>query len=279
MADNSIIIEKIKERLGEGYEVSFKEMIKNNGVLLHGVMIMKEGESIAPTIYYDHEKDEDEIVGIVLSRYYQNVHNGGISLTIEEIESLLSDKEKVLEKVIPVLVNAEKNAEIDCVKTKFCDLNIQYRVDTGEGTILVTHSLQNTCGVTEKELYESAKKNASRVFENISMIQMIAELTGIPVQDCFEIENEIDIRVITSKNRLFGASSLICEECMKEVGEKLIVLPSSIHEVICIPYFDEADINYLVSMVKEVNQTSVLAQDYLSDNVYPYENGKMEVWK
>ena len=43
----------VEKGLGNGYRVEAKEMRKNNGVILHGLMVLEEGRNVAPTIYLD----------------------------------------------------------------------------------------------------------------------------------------------------------------------------------------------------------------------------------
>ena len=47
------VSELILSSLGDGFKVSSKEIIKNNGVVYHALLISEEGRSIAPTIYID----------------------------------------------------------------------------------------------------------------------------------------------------------------------------------------------------------------------------------
>ena len=43
----------VEKELGNGYRVEAKEVRKNNGVILHGLMVLEEGQNVAPTIYLD----------------------------------------------------------------------------------------------------------------------------------------------------------------------------------------------------------------------------------
>jgi hypothetical protein len=43
----------VGERLGSGFRVEARDVRKNNGVILHGMSVMKKGQNVAPTIYLD----------------------------------------------------------------------------------------------------------------------------------------------------------------------------------------------------------------------------------
>ena len=47
------ICNAVKEELGEGYRIELKEVRKNNGVILHGLVILFRSQNVAPTIYLD----------------------------------------------------------------------------------------------------------------------------------------------------------------------------------------------------------------------------------
>ena len=121
------------------------------------------------------------------------------------------------------------------------------------------------------------------------MEDMIKELTG---EDCFcnnydynetnrencDIVNKDDMApemyVITNSCGINGAIALACEdfinEFVKKYGSAFVILPSSIHEAICIVDVDKEDYWYLSTMVKEVNMTQIMPEEVLSDNIYFY---------
>ena len=55
-------------------------------------------------------------------------------------------------------------------------------------------------------------------------------------------------------------------------GEKLYILPSSIHELIVIPYEEGIESDKLSELVREVNRTQVPWEDILSNHVYLYSS-------
>ena len=56
------------------------------------------------------------------------------------------------------------------------------------------------------------------------------------------------------------------------MNSNLLVIPSSVHETIVLPYEESnMDSAFLFAMVKEVNTTVISSADVLSDNVYYYD--------
>lgn len=45
------LMEELNRKLGKGYELWVTDVNKNNGTILHGISILKDGEIGGPTIY------------------------------------------------------------------------------------------------------------------------------------------------------------------------------------------------------------------------------------
>jgi hypothetical protein len=73
---------------------------------------------------------------------------------------------------------------------------------------------------------------------------------------------------------LAGATWLLQKEELRTLSRKLssnlYILPSSIQEIIIIPYTDRISKDNLLTMVQEVNSTQVAPDEFLADNVYLY---------
>lgn len=48
------LMEELNRKLGKGYELWVTDVNKNNGTILHGISILKDGEIGGPTIYVDN---------------------------------------------------------------------------------------------------------------------------------------------------------------------------------------------------------------------------------
>ena len=81
--------------------------------------------------------------------------------------------------------------------------------------------------------------------------------------------------VLSNTRWLFGASSLLYPGVLKRISQylasDLYILPSSIHECIIIPSKSVYTREDLQKIVREMNETQVREDEYLSDTVYQYE--------
>lgn len=106
-----------------------------------------------------------------------------------------------------------------------------------------------------------------------TMREMMSRLMG---EEALESIPEESVQIIvTNEASHFGAVNIYSEDCIKQVQEKLhannfYVLPSSKHEVICVPT-EGVEIDDLLKMVTEINQTQVRDEDRLGDFVLYYD--------
>lgn len=82
------------------------------------------------------------------------------------------------------------------------------------------------------------------------------------------------IYVLTNAARIQGASVILYLETLKKCAEAfqkdMVILPSSIHEVILVPYEEEMDAEELAFMIQSINTTEVPREEWLSDHAYLY---------
>ena len=89
--------------------------------------------------------------------------------------------------------------------------------------------------------------------------------------------------VLWSNSDRFAAAAMtepgLMKQFMERIGSDCYILPSSVYELIVVPYRKEADVDLLHEMVQEVNQDAVIPEDFLSDSVYycHADSGKVEL--
>lgn len=115
----------------------------------------------------------------------------------------------------------------------------------------------------------------------MTMREIMAALMGEAFND--PDPNMLDQVIVTNEASRFGAINIYDEDCIKQVQEKLhvnnfYVLPSSKHEVICCPT-EGIEIEDLLTMVTEVNQTQVMEEDRLGDFVLYYDGDTRQLVK
>ena len=113
---------------------------------------------------------------------------------------------------------------------------------------------------------------------------MMHGLHGV-VSGMLGVEEEEDadtVVVVSNEDMMFGAIAILYEGVVEKLCErldthKLIMIPSSIHEVIVMPYSDEAA-EGINSMIREINTTQVDECDRLSDHAYVIDYDEIEFY-
>ncbi len=87
-------------------------------------------------------------------------------------------------------------------------------------------------------------------------------------------QQEVKMYVLSNANSVNGASCLLYENVIRNFAEKiksdLIIIPSSIHEVILLPFYKDMKEEELNDMVKDVNASQVPIDEILSEHIYYY---------
>ena len=286
---------EVERKLGDGFNVALMDVRKNNGILLSGINILDKGRTIGLNIYsegYECELEKGKFGSLeavaeeVISVYSESVKNIWEENELQDIGNLLHDKEWVLSKVYPKMVNAERNKRMleGMPHKRFLDLAVTYyiRLAEQEGigvpSIAVDNKNMEYCGVTAEELDKAALDNIQKGFLTVlSLESVIAELTGRSIPE----REDFPVFVATNKTRLYGAAAMLSYDTLDEVcdrcGKDLIVLPSSVHEVLLMPKSREFKENELKDMVGSVNKTAVDEEEYLSGEVYIYSRGSRQM--
>lgn len=282
---NEVLI-RLKDYYGEDADIEVSEVQKNNGKKKDGLHIRFSAEErITPVIYLDEmyseymegKLDIEDSVGTIVDTRKKYEFDESIYSSKQLMQNIL-DWENVKKKVYPILLSAEMNKVMKktYVSKDYLDLSIFYiiKVDNlcnGEGmaSIKITYDLLKRYGVALEILHEQAIRNMET--EGYQVENLFGMLTGLEI----DIEDpQTDMYVLSNRAKMYGATGIVNQRMLSELlGEKkYIMLPSSVHEWILLPYSSEnADIPALKAMVKEVNKTVLRPEDKLSDEVYLYE--------
>ena len=288
--ENQSVYEKYMEQVKSAVErktgksVAIEKVSKNNGLVLDGLTILSEDENISPRIYLNDFFNE----------YLTNGVNAAAEKIIQIYEeyrvkesvdiSFFTDIEKVRPNIKIKLVNYEKNkAMLEKVPhERFLDLAITFTValesDYGAASIPIHNDHLELWGIDAEDLYNIAMENTASDYEIIPMQDIIG--TFVDRETAGNTEMKMDI--LTTRSKQHGAAEMIytniLDEYLKEKQiEKVVILPSSIQEVILFSCNQPIDVRYFQNMVKEVNKTMVNPEEVLSDNVYIYDGNKVTI--
>ena len=289
----STIQSTLKLRLGDGICVTVLKVPKNNGTMLDGLCITRPDQKISPTIYlnsfYEHWKSGVSMRDI-LEEIVEIYAEGTAFPRIDP--GILNDFKKLRDKVAYKLIHTGANRKLleDLPNIPFLDLSIVFYLyleenEYGHMTAVIRRSHLKTWGVTAKELYQLAKNNTPRLLppELKSMGEVIRDLCNSQMDDALTrqllweqhcMPEPAPLYVLTNTCGINGACTILYEHALKNFADLLeqdfIILPSSIHEVLLVPYTEELCMEELFEMVHEVNQTEVPVEERLSDELYRY---------
>lgn len=271
----------LRETLPCNTELSLIPLEKNNGVILDGLSVRREGERAAPAVYLESYYQE-YLSGSSLEQIQETIleccEDNGF---LEEFDGdFFMDYRKVRPTVVYKLIHYEKNKKLleGIPYVPFLNLAVVFYCllsDTpvGNATVLIHNSHIEYWHITCAELYRDAKQNTPRLLpaELKSMTEVILELSdGLDGQE----EDAVPMYVLTNVRKSLGAACILYENMLKHCGEWIgssyYLLPSSIHEVILVPERAVPDKRELSAMVRDINRTQVLPTEVLSDEIYFY---------
>lgn len=214
--------------------------------------------------------------------------------TAVEFESILAFKgilrnwDMVRPYLKPYIINLDMNREFllenHCIYRERLNFAYGCYIDlpgtkTGDsGIVNVTRELLKYWGITEEEAFQIAESNVVYEFSPIRVT--VLKLMGLKEID-EEIKEGDDMFVLTTPNRVRGASGIFDTDFIHQKAEELqtnfYILPSSIHDLVLLKEEATPTNDMLKMMVKKINTTHVLPEDYLADTVYYYDREKKKV--
>lgn len=194
--------------------------------------------------------------------------------------------------LLPKFVSKEKLKKLkerETVLIPWLDLFICFYIPLPEETfsnssasILMNESLLAGSGHTRDELLPMAVKNLSRQTIVMPFEKVMEELSQthaslFPGESPCSLTGSIPIWFVSNKDKSYGAAVILCKETLKKLhkilGEAFLILPASVHEVLCLARQDEESENYYSWMVHEINEDCVSPEERLSDHIYLCRNG------
>ena len=274
------IVDLLQERMGDAYEIKVIRVTKNNDVELTGIALTRQEDSIFPTIYLEglYEEFKEGARLSALADKIINCHEEQ-SMALELDMDFFRDFDRVKDRIFYKLVSYEKNRKFlkDTPHINWNDLAVTFyyamekEVMEG-GSIAIRRQHMLMWKQNAESLYRLAARNTKRGMPDhlVSMRELVMELTGAWIRD----EDALPMYVLTNREKRFGAAAMLYSERIRELAEKfgsdLLILPSSVHEVLLIP--DDRCREYSVyrQMVEEVNRTQVAPEEVLSYGLYRY---------
>lgn len=280
-----MFVKRIKEEIlpqlpWDVEEVMAFDVTKNNGIVYTGLSF-KNAQNIAPTIYlnpyyqqYLSGRSFEAILFDIAETYKDNCRTEDF-----DVDQLLNwDFAK--SHVIKRLVNFDMNKELlkDAPYTQIEDLAVVYQISVSDifgsedfATIAVHNRFLNEWNVTTEELDKAAVENTRSLLKPrlISLQEIYSTITG----EELPFLREMGVYMLSNQYRINAAVHILDEKVMDEVKETfgkdvLYVIPSSVHDMLIMPYDEDFAFEDLEEMIREVNETQLLDSEILSDRAY-----------
>jgi len=287
-----MVTEGVEDRLPE-CRVEVRDIPKNNGMMLTGLIIRNDKTNLAPTIYleyyyerYKNGVDLSSICDAVIDKYRE------FSVDRNFDVNLFTNWEFVKEKICYKLINFKQNRQLlaeiphllylDLAVVFYCPVEFPGDIE-GFSTILITNSHLKNWGKKMEDLFEVASENTPRLMElkTRSLVNVVREQVLEAYLDISDEELEAiceankDMTILSNKEGVFGASVILYKDALKNVAEKLnsslVIIPSSVHEVLIMPLRPELDSEYMNGLIGMVNDTQLETDEVLSNHFYYYD--------
>lgn len=290
------------QRVDKETKIDVHETAKNNGITYYGLVIMKKGCNVSPNIRLDgfyasfkeriSSLDEiaDEIMNIFESEQRKN------NLNVNFFTDFQRAKERIMFKIVNYEGNKKRLENLPHIKYLDLAVTFYYSVEQKEipqinASIQIERNHLDLWGIDEETLYDLAMENTVKKmpasFRTIyDIILNILEEDGITpgkkaIEDFKEKTDEVPMYVLTNGKNYFGAAALYYPGVLKKIGQTLesdlIVLPSSIHEIILLPVEKWTDYERLNEMIEDINENHVAKEEVLSNHFYYYDLEKDEL--
>ena len=278
MKNNDIV----KELQTRGYDAELHEVIKN-GVSMKGIVI-RSNDPMTPILYTDDliEMAEDcgqgveEVADVLIKKYEQQKD---IEIDVNQLMS----RETILSHIY-IGIQKESNEKIEKKPCEFEGLEtylyVEHSTKGRNYSLKLSQQIMEAINLRSDEAWQHAERNTFADGE--TQIQNVASMLsgmGYISDEAAEAELESDfpqLYVVTNRAKYRGASAILDKTVLKEFGKKhnikkLVVLPSSIHEMLIMPYNDSINMNDLSFMVADVNANQVEPEERLTDRAYLIE--------
>ena len=292
--------ERIKGILGDGYDTEVRTVSKNNGIILTGISICRTGERISPVFYlndyYSQKADMEIDAGDIAGKIADCLHShGDLPVAAQISVSCLHDFEQVKDKVLFKLINTRSNERLlrQIPSIPYLDLSIVFYLYMSEDDeAMMTAQIRNEhlalWEVDAQTLYRNALDNMQRSMPAVikSMKEIMdglrkaceeewgGEEQDEETQDGEEME-DTPFYVLSTASGINGAACMLYPGLIagfaEQRGSDIIILPSSLHEVLLMEDTGGMDCGALTELVKCINATEVPPEDILSGNIYRYE--------
>lgn len=140
--------------------------------------------------------------------------------------------------------------------------------ETNPEPMVITNRMVTENNLDEDELFKQAVENINRNY----FISYLKQVEG----------SDPKVLLIRSKNKLFGAGVLVSTKALDNLvtevkcicddmkDDTIVILPTSIHDLLVLPYVDILNLDVLEEMVIDINKVLEDPREKLLDGIFTY---------
>jgi len=281
------IMEEERRLLGEGFTVKIMEVPKNNGVVWTGLGISEKMDPVTTIIYletYFSLYVQGEAIAGLAKEIYEDykIHAAleGIPHQVTSLKDFDTVKKDIIYRLVNIKMNEKNLSQIPYLP--ITDLAVTFYTCLGnykDGKLfsVITGAMMEYWGTSVDELFALAAENTRSLFPKRfgTMEEYLKEMGANGILPEFLPDGfPPSLHILTNQSCQNGAVAILYPDVLKqaaqELGDDLLILPSSIHEVILLPYHTGLILHDINQMIEEINQEQVAISERLSDHAYLY---------
>lgn len=268
----------VQEKSDSDMKVEIVQIIKNNQTKSENLTYIDPNYNLFPSIR--------------LQELYQKYQELGMDWCVDQTVSILKNVKRIHEdqlmgswesakgRIVVELVKESWNRELleKLPYRAFLDLAVIYRLKmweckSGDAVQTVTNKMMEHWKITEEELYEAALANLQKEeFEIIGGYQAVQDM----IEELIDVKEESEFHewmyIFTNRSRIKGAAAMLRTDLLdrfaKAQESDLIILPSSVHELMLLPAREDENAAEFRRIVRHINEEIVEEEERLSDEVY-----------
>ena len=149
-------------------------------------------------------------------------------------------------------------------------------------TIDIKYDIINALGISCEELFNQSFINSKKFSETLLVTDSINSRDFNNSLDLSSVNISNYLYLFTNKERIFGSSTLFQRDlldsvCNKHNDDKLVIIPSSIHEVLVSPATEVSSIEFVNCIINKMN-SNLNNKEILGDSVFIYDKTLSQIY-
>lgn len=209
--------------------------------------------------------------------------------------SKIYNRDFILNNARPCIINLKNNEDFliknNIVYFQYGNIALFFKYTLGSeygmrfsdrlDTIDIKYDTINALGISCEELFEQSFINSKKYCETVLVTDSINKDFNNSL-DLSSVNISNFLYLFTNNERIFGAATMFHREfldfvCDKHENDKLVIIPSSVHEVLITPASEVSSLEFVNNIIGKMNK-SLTNKEVLDDGVYIYDKALSQIY-